>query len=171
VTLNVEPGPDAGRLSELRKEVGDDLIPEWVTSDADLGGSAMSKAIYEIISAFIANTLVQRNGSLEDKVRYKQLFHFRYADGARMLSVGGLLHAVSVADEVAQCNLELLPHVVMDAEPFNIDVPNLTVRETLHLDAQLPAGTPLAGEGVPEKELRAYERLYRFLPSFIDADL
>ncbi|MFF4825792.1 O-methyltransferase [Streptomyces sp. NPDC001312] len=173
ISVNVEPGENEGRFERFKQEVGVELLPDGVTKDASLGGSRMGDAVREAINSAISSVLSDRNGVLngEDAIEYRQLFNFRYKDGARMLTVGGLLHAAGLSDRVGECNFEGLPFVSSGEEIFEITVPKLTVREALHLDAQLPSGKPLQAQGVPPSEIAAYSRLYRYLPSFVDVDL
>ncbi|MFD8739865.1 O-methyltransferase [Streptomyces sp. NPDC059618] len=172
ISVNVEPGDSEGRFERFKREVGVELLPDGVIKDASLGGTRMGDAVREVINLAISGVLSDRNGVLrgEDVIKYRQLFNFRYRDGARMLTVGGLLYAAGASSLVEECNFEGLPFVAGGEEAFEITVPKLTVREALHLDAQLPSGKPLQAQGVPPSEIDAYSRLYRYLPSFVDAD-
>ncbi|CAM5533358.1 O-methyltransferase [Streptomyces viridochromogenes] len=173
ISVNVEPGESEGRFERFKQEVGVELLPDGVTKDASLGGPRMGNAVRDVINLAISGVLSDRNGVLsgDEVIQYRQLFNFRYRDGARMLTVGGLLHTVGASEKVERCDFEGLPFVCSGDETFEITVPKLTVREALHLDAQLPSGKPLQAPGVPPSEISAYARLYRYLPSFVDADL
>ncbi len=176
ITLNVNSGKDVGRLDRFRNVIGADNVPDWVKSDADLGlgVDGMARAVRELVTNAVADVLTDRNAPEqdEDRVRYKQLFNFRYADGSQMLSVGGLLYRARDEGRVSECNFDTFPFVVGGSEPFVITVPLLTVRETLLLDARLPAmPDPAEFPGVEQDEIDAYARLYRYLPVYVDADL
>ena len=176
LTVNVNSGKDVGRLDRFRNLLGRDNVPDWVESDVDLGvgTDGMARAVREFITNAIEDVLTDRNAPDpdEDRVRFQQLFNFRYADGSQMLSVGGLLHRVADERRVAECNFNDLPFVARGDEPYIITVPVLTVRETLLLDAKLPASLdPADFPGVDQGAIDAYSRLYRYLPVFVDADL
>jgi hypothetical protein len=172
ITVNVEPGDDEGRYSSFFEQVGVELLPDTVTNDASLGGKSMGNAVRDVIDQAVSRTLADRNGVLgaHDKFSYIQLFNFRYSDNARMLTVGGLLFENSASDAVEACDFGAFPFVMVGGDSFEITVPNLTLREALHLDSQLPSKNPLQAAGIPSREKEAYARLYRYLPSFVDAD-
>lgn len=176
LTLNVNSGKDTGRFDRFRNVIGADSVPDWVRSDADLGQGVdgMARAVRELVTNAVADVLTDRNAPEQDeeRLRYKQLFNFRYADGSQMLSIGGLLYKAAEEDRVAECNFDNVPFVVKVEEPYVITVPLLTVRETLLLDARLPAAPdPAEFPGVEQDEIDAYARLYRYLPVYVDADL
>jgi len=173
VTVNVEPGHHEGRYDDFVSNVSEELLPAYVRSDADLAGRKMGDVSRNVMSVLVHDSLAIRNGVLspEERILAPQLLHFRYKDGARMLTVAWLLHSANWQERVASCNLSELPFTSQGDEPFEISVPKLTVRETLHLDSQLPASGTISSPGVAAADLTAYSRLYRYLPSFVDADL
>ena len=85
-----------------------------------------------------------------DGTRFEQLFNFRYADGAQMLTWGGILVSPWMQEAFAQCRFEDLEHVSRDDQPVEVIIPALTSKEALHLNAQLPLaeGASLASEGI-----------------------
>jgi hypothetical protein len=171
ISVNVEPGGPDGRRARLLEHAGD-LLPRAVKSDADLGGAKLGNAIKSILVQGIQLALADRNGvRSSDPVQYEQIFHFRYADGAKMLTIGGLLFPASEQDEIANCDFHALPHVRRGDDSFDITVPKLTVRETLNLDSQLPTDGSIQTPGVSRTELDLYAQLYRYLPSYVDIEL
>lgn len=176
LTLNVNSGRDVGRLDRFRNLIGTDNVPDWVTSDADLGQGVdgMARAVRELITNAVTDVLTDRNAPEQDeeRLRYRQLFNFRYADGSQMLSIGGLLYRTAEEHRVTECNFDDLPFVARGEQPYVITVPLLTFRETLLLDSKLPAAPdPTEFPGVEQDEIDAYARLYRYLPVYVDADL
>jgi hypothetical protein len=55
------------------------------------------------------------------------------------------------------------------AEPYTIEVPMLTPKEKRYLDAGLPLdeGEVLEVEGIPVREIKRYQKVYRYFPTFI----
>lgn len=183
ITVNVHPDRLDGdtpeqiaerRLQRLIDRVGEEKIPEAV-SGKDLGGWGTAGVCRRIIHNEILETLSERNGGRApgSEFRYKQLFNFHYADAAKMLTVGGLLYDEGQSHIVAQCAFDNLSFVRSDADPFFIEVPNLTYREIHHLDAQLPVEdcNQLDAPAIPEVDLERYARVYRYFPTFTEAQM
>ena len=177
VTVNAEPDrfdPDNGRLPRLKERLPGKIPADVQEDQLTTWGTA---AVYRrLIVNQILETLANRNGPLPQgaKLQYQQLFNFTYADGARMLTTGGLLADEGQAAIVAQCAFEQLPFVRLAAEPFNIHAPNLTYREIRHLASQLPHGPVphvLNAPGVPVADVNAYSQLYRHFPIFGESEV
>jgi len=135
----------------------------------------MARVYREIINNQIGETLADRNGARQagNKILYRQLFNFHYADGAKMLTVGGLLYDQGLAARVESCGFEHIDFVKKDEVPFLIEPPNLTYREIRHLDTLLPMKQEEAPQmaGVPEADIKRYARLYRYFPHFAETEL
>lgn len=169
-TMNVMPGPDDGRRAELAERLGsEDRLPKWARRDSDLGsefkGRGMANAVREVMTDQIQAALVDRG----DPLRYEQVFHFCYSDGAPMATFGGLLSSAGVAD----CHFDNLPFYRPAGSPFVIQPPVVTLREGLALEALLPDRPvdPARLPGLTKPEVEAFRELYRYLPSFVDADI
>jgi hypothetical protein len=173
-TVNAHPPEIGSRLKQLTSNVSSERVPVDVTTDADLGGWRLAKVSRRIINAAIETALADRNGPLgdSDKIRFRQLFNFHYADGPKMLTVGGIFYRATEAASLDRCSFGELTQVVEGDEPINVTVPVLTTREVLHLAAQLPGGEDnLSSPGIPEADVGRFARMYRYYPLFIDIDL
>jgi hypothetical protein len=170
VSVNVDPGLPEGRFSQFVENVSEELLPDNVRTDSDLAGWRMADASRTVMSVLMNDILSNRNGVLEDQLLAPQIFNLRYRDGAKMLTLGWLVYAQSLQVDVDACDLWALPFINAGDEGYEITVPMLTLRETLLLDAQMPSGTA-AVPGIPKSDVEAYMRLYRYLPSFVDADV
>lgn len=175
VSINVHalttevPDPKIGqkRLDKLRLDVGEELVPADIKVE-DLGGWNFAKVSYRILTDRIRQAVVDRLAPL----RYEQLFHFWYQDGAKMLTLGGILLDDDTAEQWKKSGVEQFPHCRPGASPFEIVIPDLTVRELRHLDQSLPrvAEDPVAAF-LPQDDVAAYERIYRFFPLMAETDL
>lgn len=127
------------RLERLIKDVGKEKVPAEILAK-DLAGWAKAKVLWRIITNQITETLSIRNGMREPgtRIKFQQLFHFHYQDGAKMLTVGGILYEEGQSHILAACGLPNFPFVKTAEQPYSIEVPNLTLREIRHLDSQLP---------------------------------
>jgi len=175
LTVNAEPDKFAEpRIDRLKKRIDETKIPGG-TKPADLGGWGTADLYWRIIRNEISSVLNDRNGGRVrgQKLLFKQLFHFRYADDARMMTYGGLLYDEEMADNIVSCKFEKLRFVRMGEKHFKIRVPNLTIKEVHHLDEQLPITDPNQIEGLElsEEDIRAYVKIYRYFPVFTESEL
>lgn len=165
-------GTGGGMLSRLKAHVGDDKIPAGLESSA-LSGWGVATTFRDIIDNEIMNALVtvNRGRSNGAKLHYKQLFNFHYSDGARMLTVGGLLYDEGQEALLAKCGFNQLDFFKDGKEPYKIETPLLTYREMHKIDAQIPfEAEDYATIPIPKEEIDKYQAFYRYLPRFVDAD-
>lgn len=175
VTVNAQPestrdGLD--RVAEFKERVGPNGLPPNVKTNEDLGGWKLADASYRLVMDRVAATLRDRNASSapDAVISFEQVAHFHYEDGARMLTVGGVLFDEGQRSHFSSCDFTRLDFVATGADPYTIEVPKLTFKEIRHLNEQLPsANDVLESEGVPVGDLERYRRVYRYFPAFIDA--
>ncbi len=160
-------------LGDYRLRIAKELIGEKLpvgTSGADLRGQELARVFRDVIDSAIAEQLSIRNAMLpvEKKIHYQQLFHFRYKDGAQMLTVGGILYHAPEKQVVTACNFDTLPFIRTGREHFGIKAPCLTTKEIRHLNSQLPksSSAELRVPGVPVADIKQYAEVYRFFPTF-----
>lgn len=178
IVISVNAHPDSFgpyRRKKLEERLGEDKVPIDVKK-GDLAGWGTAKVYRRIVVNEIDETLKERNGILGagERLQFKQLFNFHYQDGARMLTVGGLLIAQRELDLVAKCAFEQLPFIRGDIEPYWIQVPCLTYRELRHLDRMLPHGDPTSLdclEWLPLDDVKKYADIYRYFPLFAEIEL
>ena len=160
------------RLREFRNRVGEDL-PQEITGRELRGNQQISEISRKLIDSKIAEALTKRNGPLPDaeKLSYRQIFNFRYSDGATMLTVGGVLFEAADREKFDACSFNELPFSRFEENEYVINVPCLTMKEMRHLNAQLPKmeEADLDIPGVPPSDVKAYAELYRYFPTFAEA--
>ena len=174
VTVNAGAGSIKGRFKRLRKKFGASKIPAGVSDDT-LGQWGTAKVYREIITNEIISILNDRNGGSppEEKFAYKQLYNFHYADGAKMLTVGGLLYQKQDIKIVEKCAFKELEFISLGKDAYNIEVPCLTLKEKKYLDKQLPCKNPptMKSPSIPLEDLIRYAKIYRYFPAFVDAEI
>nr|WP_143278515.1 O-methyltransferase [Blastococcus haudaquaticus] len=166
VTVNAqqdETGATAtGRLKALAERIGPEAVPIG-TREADLTGWSNAAVARRIVDERIKATVAGRG----DDLRYRQLFNFEYRDGARMLTVGGLLFSSDLADAVDACKWEASSCFSPTVDAIRIELPVLTARELAFLDAELPNGTARSRPpGLTADEVETYRRFYRYYPRY-----
>lgn len=132
---------------------------------------------YRVLLHAIEAALRNRNaGELEERrVEFRQAFHFVYADGPQMLTVGGGLIGGDDREPWDSSQIEELDFVQEGEEPFRLNIPALTRREALHLLRAAPAppgdiedAAKLAG--IPLNDARRFAAAYRYVPRFVEAE-
>lgn len=162
-------------VEQLRRLVGERNMPHDLEK-GELRGVGVRGVYYRILTASMEDALAARNArpGSKEKVLIRQIFHFSYADGAEMLTLGWMIFAEEQKDRMAKCDFEHVEFCRDGAEPYRIGSPKLTYREMRHLDRQLPAvrvsdlDVPCC---IPKEDIGAYMRTYRWFPSFAEADL
>jgi hypothetical protein len=162
VTVNAMPGrPADTRRAQLAEDVGEEKIPNGVV-DGSLARWGLAEIQRRILMGAIEDALAAQG----EGAAFEQIFHFRYADGAQMLTIGGMIVTAGVRQAFNDAQFDQLDQVSRDAEPVAISAPALTTKEALHLNRQLPlaTGADLDCPGLDTDDMKGYERFYRWYP-------
>lgn len=185
ITIDVKPDEsieqDAkkSRYEQLTERITKTKIPIDV-EEKDLDGENYPRVCYNIVNNEIDEILSKRNGGLENKLIYKQLFNFYYQDSSPMLSIGGILYAENDEKKIEKCQFHKIDFIRCEKdkyEPYKIDVPNLTLRERRYLDKMMPSKniSKLKKKAKPvfltKKMVEAYSKIYRYVPNFVEAEI
>jgi hypothetical protein len=150
----------------LKEECGALWNPAW--TPVDFAVSELANRSRDILNLAVMNSLAVRPG-----VSYLPLFSFVYRDGHSMYTFGGMIGGDSERTALEGCGLARAPYLrrsVADA-PYEIPVPRLTRKERIYLDSLMPLrpGHSRNQIGFSARELRAYEEIYRFFPTYVEA--
>lgn len=175
ITIDIEPPKkqdDQTKVTgpadwmEYYKEQGGKLFNRgW--SVKDFNQSKLIDRNFDLVYAAINEGLSPR-----DEVDLSPLFYIHYADGHRMLTIGGMVTGNSEARKLTAVDFSHLPHICRDYRdgPYPIRVPVLTTKERLLLDSKMPC----ADDYVPDEfeiraeDIRAYREVYRYFPSYAE---
>jgi len=148
-------------LEILARNVGVDWVSPGLTNK-DLSGNGVASAYRGIMDAAIqkGRTLHSTAGLL-----YRQIYHFTYNDGARMLTLGGVLLDPKDEDRFLRADFESLGFVRTGADSFRIDPPKLTYAEMRAIDVAAK-GLP-----IPPGDVEKYKKAYRYFPNFVEAEV
>ena len=177
VSVNAEPDiydkDIEERLDCLKSTLGKDKVPYDIKA-SELSGWGFAKVLRRIINNEIEETLSGRNGGLHDlqKLTYNQVFNFNYDDGAKMLTVGGVVFDDSQSAHFDQSGFKHIEFIKESDEPYKIEVPNLTFKEIRRLNEQLPrkTGDILKLPDVPDTDVEKYAKIYRYFPAFSETN-
>lgn len=161
-------------FSQFEEALGKENIPIGV-GIKDMKGDGAAKVLRQIIINQIEKTLKSRNGVLpqQQRLKFEQLFNFQYADGAKMLSVGGILYKNSKAAVVKTNPWGDLEFIRRSGEPYVIKAPCLTLKEIRYMESRLPIGTEKRKKiaFMPKEMHEIYSKIYRYYPMYAAAEL
>lgn len=135
-----------------------------LTSEAHrLTRNDFPKLVAEILHERIRSAALGRPG-----LSYVPIWNFLYADGADMITVGGMI--VDEADAALLVECELAALSFLTADPFEIRLPMLTDKEKRELDRLMPRDAPIKASDLPfelrDTELEAYRKFYLEYPLY-----
>jgi hypothetical protein len=165
VTTDVTVPSEGERLAWFRKHFGN-RDASRITAPAVINRKRYPLLMWDYLDAAFRDGVANRPGHAQ----YEQLLHVRYADGADMLTVGGLIY--DDPEALSRCDFGSLPYVKAGREPYHLRVPRLTYRERAALDQLLPDGDLNgAPAGLEMPDVTAYAELYRYAPFFADVNV
>jgi hypothetical protein len=187
VTVNVHPtGGDDDRdtkkenlprlrLDKLIERVGKRRVPNDLTG-GHLSAWGLAEVSHRIISSEVQVVLNNFNAPLrpEAKRQFRQMFHFRYRDGQRMLTVGGVVLDQKDAARLGPDAFDGLSFVRPGTDAFLIEPPMLTGREVRYLNQLLPhtaTNTMVEPTWLSTEDKQAYREVYRYFPIFAESEL
>ncbi|MFK0522840.1 O-methyltransferase [Paenibacillus illinoisensis] len=161
-----------GQEVSLLKKCLEDKTPEGLTN-SDLEFWKSAEVFKDIINNNIKEVLESRNKTESDKFNFEQLYYLGYADGAKMLTYGGVIFQESEKHLFESCNFNDLRFINKSNIINIIDVPSLTYKEVRHLDSQLPHEvlSEIAAPGVKREDVEKYSKLYKLFPSFSETEI
>lgn len=177
LSLNVEPDrshEDDDLVAQLSSKVGQNKVPISLKPQ-DLKGWNLALTCRNIIFNELEDALKIRNAvrPIGQRMKFAQIFNFHYADGAKMLTVGGVFHTEGQEPHLAKCNFRGLFYYRDAAKSYKINVPKLTFHEKGYLDKNLPNKSNIdrVACGIPAEDIDSYTEVYRYFPAFAETDL
>jgi hypothetical protein len=164
----------ARRLDKLKGLVGKARVRSELKG-SDLAQWGLANEFYAIIMDELARTLNDHNDALAEAERltFSQAIHFRYADGQRMLTVGGLLANAADAKRIGSDPFAGLSFARNGRDAFEIKAPTLTGREVRFLNRHLPHddGATKTPTWLSEEDAASFRDVYRYYPIFAESEL
>lgn len=154
-------------------EIYNNLVPIGLERDC-CSSTKAANTIKRMLESDCNNVISDRNKTEANKLKFKTLFNLIYEEyrGARMYTFGGIV----LNDSFDENSLNIRDLDFIDtAEPYEIDIPNLTYRETTALNQILNFDEKenyFINNSIIEKdEIDRYKRYYKYLPNFYDVRL
>lgn len=169
VTVDAEPprasAGSSDNFSYYRKIAEQFWRLEWTQSD--FANELLHLRALDLLGSVFLEGVAGRPG-----VQALPCISFVYADGHQMVTLGVQIGADQEAADLERVRNEGAEYLVtgFGENPFYIDVPVLTRRERLTLEAAMPSNDFKKGltTGVSEEEFEKFSRVYRFLPSYAE---
>lgn len=147
-------------LEILEHNVERERVPLQTRSER-LSGWGVASVYREVIDAAV------RKGTglhLTDGFAYEQIYNFTYMDGARMLTVGGVLFAEVDRHKFEHAGFDSMDFVRRSDADYRIDPPKLTYVEMRAINSH-SADLP-----IPQSDIDKFRKTYRYFPHFIEAE-
>ena len=103
-------------------------------------------------------------------MKFEQRLFFTYADGAPMATVAFLFFNEGDEKYIGNCRLDDLYFSRNGDEPFDITMPNLTIKEIRHLMEIRPDQSKLNEKIFTPKDAESLWQNYRYFPGFSEIE-
>lgn len=175
LTIDVEPpgSPEDGLTkwnprswkNYFVREAGNYIWPNPKTKD--FGRESLVKVNARLIENAIQGGLIARTD-----LSFYPLFNFTYADGHRMLSLGGMIGTQTDGRSLRSLDRKTLYFLKnsLTGSPYEIVVPKVTRKERLYLDSKMPCPdnwTPNEFEFSLEN-VKKYRSIYQYYPAYAE---
>ena len=135
LTVNVGPPKKRDLQDGFRNEFGKWLSDEFKTEKYLINNAFFFEDFPKMVQNVLLNVIFETS-KLRETTFYK-LFSFSYADGAHMYTLGGLFATKSDMEDIDK---NIRQFEFLNGEPrsiFDIDVPILTYKEKIYIDAKI----------------------------------
>jgi hypothetical protein len=168
------------RLSEDERETR--LVELLETTCGDILGTKIVRSMLTrremplLVARVLRNLILDATLRINPKgVRFFQLFNFVYADGAQMVTVGGIVDNASQMKPLRESGIYGLDFIKRNEVPIRISVPPLTIREKEAIDAQIDQRTTAKSlrlkSEIKKDLLKNYLKYYKHYPTYHEAVL
>ncbi len=151
---------------EMNRELGRYIGKCVVRSD--LSQNELPRVLVRAIEGKVKEVFSRRSG-----MDFLRLFNFKYADGAQMLTYGGIVCNLSLRTELSKVDWTSWDGVETGREPRSLTVPPLTHKEKQWLDSHMKKKDRKVSRHMPfelkDSARDAYLRYYRHYPTYADS--
>jgi len=171
VTIDVEPPglPQEGPREWMKhylKEAERFISPRPKTTE-------FARSNLHSLNSMILDSAIREGITGRQGVQFYPLFHFLYADGHKMLSVGGMFSRDEDVGKLRTLDKRELPFLRDDllGAPYEIRVPLVTRKERLFLDTAMPrrkGWMPSKEFELKEADVEAYSDIHRYYPAYTE---
>jgi hypothetical protein len=170
---NMPNDPYRKKFTEI---VGIDNIPIGFDERGWRNHKNFSKFLRKAVNARLTRAISERNLTLapSEQLKYEQIMYFDYSDGQKMSTVSFIIYSEADTISFESCRFSGLPFFKGSDESYNIEVPNLTIKEIRHLMEKMPI-TGVFDDFNPkiftEKDVTSFAANYKYFPSFNEIEI
>jgi hypothetical protein len=157
-------------LSYYTQKPPDEALPDFAWAGLENGDFKPPKreqTIVSMVERCISQGIRGRTG-----LSFEYLVRMTYADGHRMLTVGGLIADQSAREKLSGDGLSDLWFLSRGAGGSTIHIPRLvfTPKEVTVLEQHFPDGTKVPrGMGISLEDVELLRRFYKYWPSYMES--
>lgn len=170
--------PNLKKTERIKRYLSDRVGEDYVPFDLDDRGLSnwtnYSKALRRCVINCLDHWMNINNRGEETKLKYKQFLNFNYKDNAEMSTLGFIFYSEGSESKIENCSLSDFDFCSFDENPYVIDVPNLTLKETKTLLEYFPLDelTPKLDRATfPPSDVKKFSKLYKYMPNFGDIEI
>lgn len=174
-----EKFPDAKEMERPKLFLEENFQADFIPYDFNHKGFSRwpnySTILRKIIINCIKSNLNIANEKLDSNhLNYKQLFNFNYKDNAEMSTIGVIFYADSDQNLINRCDFERFDFCSSDESIYEIQVPNLTTKETKYLVEKMPLSSTNQKNIESfflKNEIEQFSKIYKYMPDLRDSEL
>ncbi|EOW9140100.1 hypothetical protein JG635_04715 [Vibrio cholerae] len=152
--------------------VGEENVPTSLDERGWSKHSNFCNFIQNAVKSTLEVALKERNDAalVNNKLKALQLMYFRYADGQKMTTLVYFLY--EDGDDISRCRFDDLYFYRSNSEAYNIETPNLTLKEIRHLNELMPLEDErkVCLKVFNSKDVKLFKANYRYFPSFTEVE-
>jgi len=184
VKLQEEFKDEDSTHSELLRKKLKNLVPsEFVPRDIPKKKLASPQVYSSVVKLIFENkinsALLQKNAALSEQEKWKfaQLVYFNYKDGADMSTLGWIFYQNKDLESFNNCAFNSLDFYKNATDPYQIDIPNLTIKEIRFLQESMPLPEgEIDREKIPlkiysDEDVFSFSKVYKYFPNFMDIEI
>jgi len=166
-----DEGASKGPLDSLRRSIGVERLPTGLKNN-DFAGWGTAEIYRQVVNNQVEESLKNRNGILtpSSKIVYEQVYNFHYADGMRIMTLGGVLFDAGQRDVFDKCGFSTLDFTRSGSDAYHIEAPLLTFREIRTLERDLPVAANRSKVPLSAADIDKFGKVYRYFPMFAEGE-
>lgn len=166
-------------IKKLAEQVDEELIPRDLPEKGLRKNSVFAEILRQIVVNKIESTVSKRNASLlaQEKWAFQQVLNFSYKDGAHMTTLGWVIFQERDRGKFDEAGMTDLDFFRGGDEPYEIAVPNLTIRELNYLKQLMPIDqaafnfdAELPNQIFERKDVENFAKIYKYFPNFTEIE-
>lgn len=158
----------------LFDSIGENYLPHDLDTRGLKNWELYSKLLRKIVTNCIQKRLDLINRGSEEKIKFKQLININYKDGVEMSTIGFFFYRnEEFLTRLDSTQINSFDFYSCDEIPYEINVPNLTLKEIKSLLEEMPTDKKINRfKGIiKESDIENFKKIYKYMPIYSDTEL